>query len=475
MSSFFLAPGKIQVTQLIPGGNTPANGGQLFLYAAGSTTKQTAYKDNAGNSAWTNPIVLDSGGNLPSGGQIWFTAGQTYKAVLAPSNDTDPPSSPYWTEDNLPGINDTTATQTEWQSGPQPTFISASQFTLSGDQTGTFVKSRRLKFTVTAGTVYGTITKSAFAVNTTTVDVAFASGALDAGLTAVSYSLLAADNPSINADYANKQASSVVASATTNIWGVAGNSVHITGNVTTAIQAFSTQPYTGALRHLIFDGISQLTHNASSLVMPGAANVTTAVGDAALVYADNASTRVLALMRANGAAVNAAYQFVSATTVAAGSASVNLTGLSGFTAYDIVFDNLLHSSTNAKLVARMSTSNGASFDSAGNYAYSYLLTRLSSTVVVSNDSDSSIELALDCSTSSGNGLFGTMRLVGLNSPHKGLTGKLNGYLTTNNNASHDISGRYFGSNNAVNAIQLMPASSTFAAGTVSVWGIKNVA
>jgi hypothetical protein len=92
-----------------PRGNTPANGGQLFFYQAGSSTKQTVYKDNTASVAWTNPIVLDSGGNLPSGGEVWFPTGITFKAVFAPSTDTDPPSSPYWTKDNLAGINDTSS------------------------------------------------------------------------------------------------------------------------------------------------------------------------------------------------------------------------------------------------------------------------------------------------------------------------------------------------------------------------------
>src|SRR5690349_18367494 len=104
--------------QFVPGGNSPANGGPLFFYAAGSSAKHTTYTDNAGNTQHTNPIVLDSGGNIPNFAEIWFTSGLTYKAVLAPANDTDPPSSPYWTRDYLPSINDVSSV--EWVSGPTP-------------------------------------------------------------------------------------------------------------------------------------------------------------------------------------------------------------------------------------------------------------------------------------------------------------------------------------------------------------------
>jgi hypothetical protein len=121
MTTCFLAPDPIQSMQFIPGGIVPAAGGKLFFYVAGSvSTKQTVYKDNAAAVSWSNPIVLDSGGNLPSGGEVWFPTGQTFKAVLAPFNDTDPPGSPYWSKDNLAGINDVSAA-----SASTVTFIAA--------------------------------------------------------------------------------------------------------------------------------------------------------------------------------------------------------------------------------------------------------------------------------------------------------------------------------------------------------------
>lgn len=299
MASFFLAPDPIQSTFFIPGGAVPGNGVQLFTYVAGSvSTKVTVYKDNLGNAAWTNPIVLDSGGNLPNGGSVWIPAGVTIKAVWAPSNDTDPPGSPYRTMDNLPGVNDTTSSPSEWQVGPAPTFVSGTQFTLVGDQTLIFTKARRLKFTVTAGTVYGAISSVTFGA-LTTVNVAFATGALDAGLSAVSYSLLAVDNPSINADYVFKQASSVASAGngTTNIWGSAGNSVHITG--TNTIFNFSTAPYVGAERMVIWDAALSVNSSAT-ITMAGNANVTTAVNDRAWVYADSLTTAIVSFYKQSG-------------------------------------------------------------------------------------------------------------------------------------------------------------------------------
>lgn len=208
MATKYLAPDPIQSTFFIPGSNTPASGGQLFFYVAGSSTKQTVYKDNAGAVAWTNPIVLDSGGNLPSGGEVWFSASATYKVIFAPATDTDPPVSPYWTKDNLAGMNDpgTASTTSEWITGSTPTFVGASAFSVVGDQTATYDVNRRVKTVNTGGTVYGTVTSVAFASGSTVVGMVNDSGNLDAGISQEAYALLDALHPSVPALYANKGA-----------------------------------------------------------------------------------------------------------------------------------------------------------------------------------------------------------------------------------------------------------------------------
>lgn len=74
----------------------PAAGYKLFTYAAGTTTKTATYTDVDLTSANTNPIVLDSAGRCT----IYLSA-TSYKFVLAPSTDTDPPTSAIWTQDNV--------------------------------------------------------------------------------------------------------------------------------------------------------------------------------------------------------------------------------------------------------------------------------------------------------------------------------------------------------------------------------------
>lgn len=313
MTTCFLAPDPIQSTQFIPGGNTPANGGQLFFYIAGSSTKATVYKDSAAASAWTNPIVLDSGGNLPSGGEVWFPTGQTFKVVFAPSTDTDPPASPYWTKDNLAGMNDVSVTaQSEWVAGPTPTFVSTTQFTLSGDQTGTFTVGRRVKTSNTGGTVYGVITSVSFSANTTTVNIVTDSGNLDSGLSAVFYGILDPANPSVASPEIFRKGSNVASAGngTTNIWGSIGDYVHVTG--TNNIAFFSTAPYSGAFKDLVFDGALVLL-SSSAMTINGSANVSTAANDRARVRADTVSTYTVEFLRQSGAP-NVPLQFSAFTS-----------------------------------------------------------------------------------------------------------------------------------------------------------------
>lgn len=72
---------------------------KLFTYLAGTTTKEATYTDSALSSANTNPIVLDSAGRATI-----FLSATSYKFVLAPSTDTDPPASPVWTVDNVGAV-----------------------------------------------------------------------------------------------------------------------------------------------------------------------------------------------------------------------------------------------------------------------------------------------------------------------------------------------------------------------------------
>jgi hypothetical protein len=85
----------------------------------------------------------------------------------------------------------------EWMNyGLTPTYVSATQFTVAGNQTGVYSVGRRVKATVTSGTEYGTISTSVFGA-LTTVTVTWDSGSLDSGLSRVDVGVLNPTNPSL--------------------------------------------------------------------------------------------------------------------------------------------------------------------------------------------------------------------------------------------------------------------------------------
>jgi len=70
----------------------PLAGGQLFTYAAGTTTLQATYTDTSAASANTNPVILDSNGEA----DVFVTSSLSYKYVLK-----DALGVTQWTQDNI--------------------------------------------------------------------------------------------------------------------------------------------------------------------------------------------------------------------------------------------------------------------------------------------------------------------------------------------------------------------------------------
>ena len=86
----------------------------------------------------------------------------------------------------------------------------------------------------------------------------------------------------IRQDLANAPTDTASAS-TTDLGAVASNYVRITG--TTTITSFGTVS-SGIWKFIRFAGALTLTHNASSLILPGGANITTVAGDCALAVSE---------------------------------------------------------------------------------------------------------------------------------------------------------------------------------------------
>lgn len=96
---------------------------------------------------------------------------------------------------------------------------------------------------------------------------------------------------------------SIASAATTNLASVNERFVTVTG--TTTITALGTLS-AGIERVLVFAGVLTLTHNGTSLILPGAGNITTAAGDVAVMLSlGSGSWRCVDYQRASGAPLSA--------------------------------------------------------------------------------------------------------------------------------------------------------------------------
>lgn len=123
--------------QFFDANGAPLVGGKLYTYAAGTTTPLASYTDSTGNTANTNPIILDSRGEA----NVWL-AGAIYKFALYDSTNVL-----IWTVDN---INGSTFGVNATGDGTTTAFSVVNGFTaiyING------VYQNRNTYTVTSGTV----------------------------------------------------------------------------------------------------------------------------------------------------------------------------------------------------------------------------------------------------------------------------------------------------------------------------------
>ena len=117
--------------------------------------------------------------------------------------------------------------------------------------------------------------------------------------------------------YMATKGADIASATTTDLATATGNYVHITG--TTTITGLGTVS-AGVRFLLVFDGILTFTHNATSLILPTGANITTAAGDRCeVVSLGSGNFRCLWYQRADGTplAVDAELSAIAGLTSAA--------------------------------------------------------------------------------------------------------------------------------------------------------------
>jgi hypothetical protein len=174
-----------------------ANGYQLFFYIAGTTTKQDTFTDSTLGVANPNPIILNARGEPDNAGtpvDVYFTPGLSYKVVLATDTDTDPPSSPVWSVDNVTDPGGGGSSTGQWITSVTAVYVNATTFKITGvDVTGDFHQGRRVWLAGGADR-YASISTSSFAIDTTVTvtnvtDSAGTASVLDPAMTGASLSL----------------------------------------------------------------------------------------------------------------------------------------------------------------------------------------------------------------------------------------------------------------------------------------------
>lgn len=107
---------------------------------------------------------------------------------------------------------------------------------------------------------------------------------------------------SVVRQYLSSKGSDIASATTTDLSTMTGVYAKVTGNTT--ITGFGTEN-AGTWYILEFAAALTLTHNATSLILPGAANITTAAGDLALVVSEGSGNWRVAYFPASGTVVTA--------------------------------------------------------------------------------------------------------------------------------------------------------------------------
>ena len=180
----------------------PLAGGKIFTYEAGSSSVlKITYTGPTESVANSNPIVLNSAGQLPAGVSIWLLDGEAYNLILTASDGTTVLKQ----FDNVTGVIPPPAAGTEadnpiWIDTAAPTYLSGTQFLVPGNFVSQFGIGNRARLTLSTGYVYATVTAVSFSSPNTTVTVALDGGAvLNGTISKAEASLLIAAGKTVDA------------------------------------------------------------------------------------------------------------------------------------------------------------------------------------------------------------------------------------------------------------------------------------
>jgi hypothetical protein len=286
----------VPVFRAFDSNGNPLAFGKVYTYEAGTSTPKPTYTTSSLSIENTNPVILDAEGSAP----IWLSG--TYKIDLFDQNDVQQNDYPIDNISNEPGATGPAGTFQMATAGGTVDAITADyspNVTLSNLTTVGFVALGANTSTTPTfapdGLTARTITKKGgVALRAGDIPGALAACLLEYNSANTRWELL---NPG-SETFGTEQ--SIASATTTNLGTLSTNTALITG--TTTITGFGNAASTTQPIYFIrFSGVLTLTHNGTSLIIPGSTNITTANGDTAIVqYLGASNWKVLQYTRVSG-------------------------------------------------------------------------------------------------------------------------------------------------------------------------------
>lgn len=462
------------------------SGAKLFIYEAGTTTKLTTYSDSALTTPNANPLVADSAGRFTT----VYGNPDDYKFVLAPANDTDPPTSAIVTTDNYTIAATTSLSGGINSSGETEHLINAQTGTsytiLDGDRANLVTHSNASAIAVTlpqatsstfeAGWYYETFVTGAGTV-TITPATSTINGLATLTLPANSGCKIVSDgtnyqieglfgiNPGVNAQTGTTY---TIAADDLNKLVTTSNASAI---AVTLPQANTTTFKSGWKMTLSNLGAGLLTLTPTTSTIDGDATLTLTAGQSVVINSDG--TNYFSSLGSTGA------ETLLETQTASTSSSIDFTSNidSSFTNYRLSWTDLVPATDGTILRVRISIA--SSFKSgASDYAWASLGIRsgAASAVATVDAADAQIQITPTNGIGSGTGESGSGQLI-LSNPsgtalHKYIRFSSSQQASDATVNSENGTGSYLTGVEAIDGLQFIMASGNIVSGTFKLYGIS---
>lgn len=275
--------------QFLDNNGNPLSSGKVYMYVPNTTTFKNTWQDSGQATLNNNPIILDAGGRA-----VIYGTGVYRQLVQTSASVTvyDALTSATNVATVLSFVGGTSTGSANLQA---VTTVETAGFALANKPTLYFNPG----FTNTTATTLNVNASGAKSIFKPSFSgpTGLTGGEIVTGqLTTVTYDgtqwILQVDTPYLGIS------TSLSSATTTNVGTVASHVAQITG--TTTITSFGTAASADFPIYLLrFSGILTLTHNASSLILPGAANITTAANDTATAqYLGSGNWQITSYQRA---------------------------------------------------------------------------------------------------------------------------------------------------------------------------------